>query len=98
MNTCCKNLIILKTTDSAGIEMSESLLYHESRNAHLSTKGFDRTGENGEKIQILRLCALAHIDFNSPYFYSYEVTFNVIHEDTSATRRFYSTIQTRGVQ
>lgn len=63
---------------SSGIEMNESLLYHENRNAHFITKRFDRIGINGEKLHMQSLCALAHMDFNSPRFYSYEDAFNVM--------------------
>ena len=50
---------------SAGIEMNESLLYHENRNAHFITKRFDRIGKKGEKLHMQSLCALAHMDFNN---------------------------------
>ena len=63
---------------SAGIEMNESLLYHENRNAHFITKRFDRVGKKGEKLHMQSLCALAHMDFNSPRLYSYEDAFNVM--------------------
>ena len=63
---------------SAGIEMNESLLYHENRNAHFITKRFDRIGKKGEKLHMQSLCALAHMDFNSPRLYSYEDAFNVM--------------------
>ena len=42
------------------------------------TKRFDRKGEMGEKLHMQSLCALAHMDFNSPREHSYEDAFNVM--------------------
>lgn len=62
----------------AGIEMSECKLYKENGSAHFMTKRFDRKGEKGEKLHMQSLCALAHMDFNSPRVYSYEEAFMVM--------------------
>lgn len=62
----------------AGIEMSECKLYKENGSAHFMTKRFDRKGKKGEKMHMQSLCALAHIDFNSPRIYSYEEAFVVM--------------------
>ncbi len=62
----------------AGIEMSECRLYKENGSAHFMTKRFDRKGVKGEKLHMQSLCALAHIDFNSPRVYSYEEAFAVM--------------------
>ena len=62
----------------AGIEMSECRLYKENGSAHFMTKRFDRKGIKGEKLHMQSLCALAHMDFNSPRVYSYEEAFFVM--------------------
>lgn len=62
----------------AGIEMSECRLYKENGSAHFMTKRFDRKGIKGEKMHMQSLCALAHMDFNSPRVYSYEEAFSVM--------------------
>lgn len=62
----------------AGIEMSECRLYKENGSAHFMTKRFDRNGVKGEKLHMQSLCALAHMDFNSPRVYSYEEAFAVM--------------------
>ena len=63
---------------AAGIDMSECRLYRENDGAHFMTKRFDRKGEKGEKVHMQSLCALAHMDFNSPRIYSYEEAFFVM--------------------
>lgn len=62
----------------AGIEMSECRLYKENGSAHFMTKRFDRKGKKGEKLHMQSLCAMAHMDFNSPRVYSYEEAFAVM--------------------
>lgn len=64
----------------AGIKMSECKLYKENSRAHFMTKRFDRKGAKGEKLHMQSLCALAHMDFNSPRAYSYEDAFNVMRQ------------------
>lgn len=63
---------------NAGITMSECRLYKENGSAHFMTKRFDRIGVRGEKRHMQSLCALAHMDFNSPRTYSYEDAFFVM--------------------
>ncbi len=63
---------------SAGIKMSECRLFHENNRAHFMTKRFDRKGVRGEKVHMQSLCAMAHMDFNSPRVYSYEDAFEVM--------------------
>lgn len=65
---------------ACGIEMSECRLYHENGRSHFITKRFDRIGENGEKLHMQSLCAMAHMDFNSPRVYSYEDAFQVMRQ------------------
>lgn len=72
---------------AAGIRMSECRLYRENGRAHFMTKRFDRVGAKGEKLHMQSLCAMAHMDFNSPRIYSYEDAFDIMrhlnlpHED-----------------
>ena len=65
---------------SAGIKMSECRLYTENGRAHFMTKRFDRIGVKGEKLHMQSLCAIAHMDFNSPRMYSYEDAFSIMRE------------------
>lgn len=62
----------------SGIEMSECRLYKENGSAHFMTKRFDRKGKKGEKLHMQSLCAMAHMDFNSPRVYSYEEAFAIM--------------------
>ena len=64
----------------AGIKMSECRLYKENGRAHFMTKRFDRKGIKGEKLHMQSLCAIAHMDFNSPRMYSYEDAFNIMRQ------------------
>jgi len=61
---------------ACGIEMSECSLIEENGRAHFLTKRFDR--ENGNKVHMQTLCALAHYDFRLLRGYSYEQAFNVM--------------------
>lgn len=63
---------------AAGIDMSECQLYKHNGSAHFMTKRFDRKGAGGEKLHMQSLCAIAHMDFNSPRTYSYEDAFEVL--------------------
>ena len=62
---------------AAGIEMSESRLYHEGGRAHFMTRRFDRTDAGG-KLHMQSLCALRHYDFNQARAYSYEQVLETI--------------------
>lgn len=62
----------------SGINMSDCRLYKKNGSAHFMTKRFDRKGKKGEKVHMQSLCALAHMDFNSPRIYSYEEAFAVM--------------------
>jgi serine/threonine-protein kinase HipA len=61
----------------AGIDMSECRLLEEGGRAHFMTKRFDRTDE-GAKLHMQTLCALAHYDFNLAGAYGYEQAFMTI--------------------
>lgn len=63
---------------AAGIEMMESRLLEENGRAHFMTRRFDRIG--GEKLHMLSLCAIAHLDFNMAGAHSYEQAFAVMRE------------------
>ena len=60
--------------------MSECRLFEENGKAHFMTKRFDRKGVKGEKLHMQSLCAIAHMDFNSPRTYSYENAFHVMRQ------------------
>jgi serine/threonine-protein kinase HipA len=61
----------------AGIAMSECRLLEEKGRQHFMTKRFDRL-DNGGKLHMQSLCALAHYDFNLAGAYSYEQAMQVI--------------------
>jgi len=61
----------------AGIEMETSRLLEEGGRRHFMIRRFDRTDE-GPKIHMLSLAAMAHYDFNDPTSYSYEQAFTVM--------------------
>jgi len=54
-----------------GITMSECRLFEENDRRHFMTRRFDRL-DNGEKLHMQSLCALAHYDFNMAGAYAYE--------------------------
>jgi len=60
----------------AGIEISESQLLERNGYFHFLTKRFDRKND-GSKLHMQSLCALAHLDYNSPRIYSYEFLFRL---------------------
>lgn len=62
---------------AAGIDMSECRLLEEGGRRHFMTRRFDRT-EDGSKLHMQSLCALAHFDFNQAGAYSYEQAMLVI--------------------
>lgn len=55
----------------AGVKMMPCRLHHEGGRSHFMTKRFDRT-DDGQKLHMQSLCAIAHFDFNQPNSYSYE--------------------------
>jgi len=56
---------------AAGIEMSECELLHDHGLSHFITKRFDRE-DNGRKLHMLSLGAIAHYDYRMDGSYSYE--------------------------
>jgi serine/threonine-protein kinase HipA len=62
-----------------GIEMSECRLFEEGDRRHFMTRRFDRN-DDGKKVHMQSLCALAHFDFNLAGAYSYEQAFLTIRQ------------------
>lgn len=62
---------------AAGIQMSECRLFEEQGRRHFMTRRFDRL-DDGEKLHMQSLGALAHFDFNNPVAHSYEQALTVI--------------------
>ena len=62
---------------AAGIEMSECRLLEEGGRRHFMTRRFDRT-EDGRKLHMQSLGALAHLDFNADGAHSYEQAFDAM--------------------
>ena len=61
----------------AGITMSECRLFEEGGRRHFMSRRFDRL-DNGAKLHMQSLCALAHYDFNMAGAYAYEQAFLVM--------------------
>ena len=61
----------------AGIDMMECRLYQEAGRYHFMTKRFDRT-DDGEKLHIQTLGAIAHFDYNKPATHSYEQAYDIM--------------------
>jgi serine/threonine-protein kinase HipA len=55
----------------AGIDMAECLLLAEGPRRHFMTRRFDRSAQ-GEKIHVISLAALAHLDYRLTGLYSYD--------------------------
>ncbi|MGY6630617.1 MAG: type II toxin-antitoxin system HipA family toxin [Wenzhouxiangella sp.] len=62
-----------------GIQMSECRLFEENGRSHFMTRRFDRL-DNGEKLHMQSLCALAHYDFNLAGGHSYEQALLVLRQ------------------
>lgn len=60
----------------AGVYIAESQLLEAGNRAHFLTKRFDRV--HNEKMHMLSLCGLAHLDFNLTGAYSYEQAIGVM--------------------
>jgi len=61
----------------AGLQMSECRILEEGGRRHFMTRRFDRT-EDGGKLHMQSLAALADLDFNAAGAHSYEQAFGVI--------------------
>lgn len=62
---------------SAGITMAECRLLEEHGRRHFMTKRFDRL-DDGRKLHMLSLGAMAHLDYNQPGAHGYEQAFQVM--------------------
>ncbi|MCA9576251.1 MAG: HipA domain-containing protein [Polyangiales bacterium] len=56
---------------AAGVHMSECRLLEEGGRRHFMTRRFDRR-DDGSKLHMQSLAAMAHLDFNDPHAHSYE--------------------------
>ena len=67
---------------AAGIDMTETRLFHENGRAHFMTKRFDRkdpaSGSLSDKVHMQSLCAIDHIDYNLIRANQYDSLFAVI--------------------
>lgn len=61
----------------AGIRTSECRLLEENGRRHFMSRRFDRL-DNGDKLHMQSLCALAHYDFNAAGAHSYEQALHAI--------------------
>ncbi len=66
-----------KMAIAAGITMAECRLLEENNRRHFMTKRFDRVDDGG-KLHMQSLAAMAHFDFNAAGAHSYEQAFQVI--------------------
>lgn len=64
---------------AAGIGMTECRVLEENNRRHFMTRRFDRD-DNGGKLHMQSLGALAHFDYNEPGSYSYEQAFLVMRQ------------------
>ena len=62
---------------AAGITMMPCRLLEENGRRHFMTRRFDRT-DDGDKLHMQSLAAMAHYDFNEPGAHSYEQAFDVM--------------------
>ncbi len=62
---------------AAKIKMEKCTLLNRDNNYHFMTKRFDR-GDNGEKVHMQTLGAIAHFDYNMPRAHSYEQAVQVM--------------------
>ena len=60
-----------RMASAAGIEMNPCRLLAEGPRRHFMTRRFDR-GPGGERIHVISLCAMAHLDYNMVATHSYD--------------------------
>ncbi len=70
----------------AGIDMTECRLFEEADRHHFMTRRFDRT-EDGKKLHMLSLAALAHLDYNVAGAHGYEQALQAIRRSASGWTR-----------
>lgn len=76
---------------AAKIKMEKCSLLNRDNNYHFMTKRFDR-GDNGEKVHMQTLGAIAHFDYNMPRAHSYEQAVQVMQKlrlKQSEVEQFY---------
>jgi len=66
-----------RMAQEAGLDMAQCRLIEEGGRSHFMTRRFDRT-DNGEKIHMQSLAAIAHLDHQRPAAHSYEQAMQVI--------------------
>jgi serine/threonine-protein kinase HipA len=66
-----------KMARDCGIDISECRLFEENGRRHFMTRRFDRL-DDGRKLHMQSLCALAHYDFNMAGAYAYEQALQLI--------------------
>lgn len=71
----------------AGLQMAECRLLHEHGRSHFMTRRFDRL-DNGDKMHMQSLYALAHLDNQLPGAHSYEQAFDVMHRLSLTANEF----------
>lgn len=64
---------------AAGTRMSECRLLEENGRHHFMTRRFDRTAD-GDRVHMLSLCGIAHLDYNQAGAHGYEQAFQVIEQ------------------
>lgn len=64
---------------AAGITMMPCQIFEENNRQHFLTKRFDRL-DDGSKLHMQSLCAMAHYDFNMAGYHSYEQCFLVMRQ------------------
>jgi serine/threonine-protein kinase HipA len=62
---------------AAGIEMTRCILFAEGPRRHFMTRRFDR-GDDGERIHVISLAALANLDHRLPGIHSYDQYFAAV--------------------
>ena len=62
---------------AVGINMTDCRLHHEGGRSHFMTKRFDREDDGG-KLHMQSLGAIAHFDYENPYSYSYEQAIQIM--------------------
>lgn len=72
---------------AAGIDMADCRLLQEHGRSHFMTRRFDRT-EDGEKVHMQSLFAMAHLDNQLAGAHSYEQAFDVMVELAMTQREF----------
>jgi len=76
---CAIEYAYYRMAQAAGIGMSECRLFEENGRRHFMTRRFDRS-EDGGKLHMQSLCAIAHFDYNQPGAYGYEQAFRVMRQ------------------